>query len=177
MAVTHPPSGCGGSTPSRRTDNLARSSNGSGYETLILVIRVRLPYGLLTPSAATCLHGVKRWQHSQVAEQVYARRSERRARKGMRVQLSPWLLSFAGGQAPNQLSCGRCARLDTGTCNLLRVGQCSFGPHKPERPGATPGPATYGRVRKQAKRSPTNATRRCPERGDFAGSTPASVTE
>jgi hypothetical protein len=24
---------------------------------------------------------------------------------------------------------------------LLRVGQCSFGPHKPEPPGATPGPA------------------------------------
>ena len=50
------PAGCnpvvrmdpGGSTPSRRTDNMARSSNGSGYETLILVIRVRLPYGLLT---------------------------------------------------------------------------------------------------------------------------------
>jgi hypothetical protein len=28
-------------------ENTARSSNGSGYETLILVIRVRLPYGLL----------------------------------------------------------------------------------------------------------------------------------
>lgn len=27
---------------------MARSSNGSGYETLNLVIRVRLPYGLLT---------------------------------------------------------------------------------------------------------------------------------
>jgi hypothetical protein len=27
--------------------NTARSSNGSGCETLILVIRVRLPYGLL----------------------------------------------------------------------------------------------------------------------------------
>ena len=48
VAVTHPPSGCGGSTPSRRTDNMARSSNGSGYETLNLVIRVRLPYGLLS---------------------------------------------------------------------------------------------------------------------------------
>jgi hypothetical protein len=47
VAVTHPLPSCGGSTPSRRTDNMARSSNGSGYETLILVIRVRLPYGLL----------------------------------------------------------------------------------------------------------------------------------
>lgn len=34
-----------------------------------------------------------------------------------------------------------------------------------------------GRVCKLAKRSPTNAARRCPERGDFAGSTPASVTD
>ena len=49
------PAGCnpvvprdlGGSTPSRRTLNMARSSNGSGCETLILAIRVRLPYGLL----------------------------------------------------------------------------------------------------------------------------------
>ncbi len=48
VAVTHPPRGCAGSTPARRTDNMVRSSNGSGYETLILVIRVRLPYGLLT---------------------------------------------------------------------------------------------------------------------------------
>jgi hypothetical protein len=32
------------------------------------------------------------------------------------------------------------------------VSQCSAGPHKPGLPGATPGPATYGRVRKQAKR-------------------------
>ena len=28
VAVTHTPSGCGGSTPSRRTDNMARSSSG-----------------------------------------------------------------------------------------------------------------------------------------------------
>ena len=39
----------------------------------------------------------------------------------------------AGGQGPNWLSYGRCARFDTGTCNL-RVGQCSFGPHKPGLP-------------------------------------------
>jgi hypothetical protein len=45
-------------------------------------------------------------------------------------------------QVPSWVSYARSARLDTGTCNLTRVGQCSFGPHKPERPGATPGPAT-----------------------------------
>ena len=39
----------------------------------------------------------------------------------------------AGGQGPNWLSYGRCARFDTGTCNL-RVGQCSSGPHKPGLP-------------------------------------------
>ncbi len=42
----------------------------------------------------------------------------------------------------NWLSYGRYARLDTETCNLTRMGQCSFGPHKPESPGATPGSAT-----------------------------------
>ncbi len=45
-------------------------------------------------------------------------------------------------QVSNWLSYGRFARLDTGTCNLTRMGQCSFGPHKPESPGATPGSAT-----------------------------------
>jgi hypothetical protein len=46
-------SDCGGSTPSRRT-RTARSSNGSGYETLNLVMRVRLPHGLLgRPAWAT----------------------------------------------------------------------------------------------------------------------------
>ena len=36
-----------GSNPVVTADNMARSSNGSGCETLILAIRVRLPYGLL----------------------------------------------------------------------------------------------------------------------------------
>lgn len=40
-----------GSIPSRPTDNMTRSSNGSGCETLNLAIRVRLPYGsLIWPS-------------------------------------------------------------------------------------------------------------------------------
>ena len=37
---------------------------------------------------------------------------------------------------------GRCARLDTGACNL-RVVAGSTRSHKPGQPGATPGPATY----------------------------------
>ena len=36
-----------GSNPVVTADNMARSSNGSGCETLTLVMRVRLPYGLL----------------------------------------------------------------------------------------------------------------------------------
>jgi hypothetical protein len=52
---------------------------------------------------------------------------------------------------------------------LARVSQCSFWSHKPEPPGATPGPATFsGRVRKSEKRSRRG-------RGDFVGSTPTSV--
>ena len=48
-----------------------------GCETLTLAIWVRFPYGSL---------------NGQVAELEDARRSERRAREGMRVRLSPWLL-------------------------------------------------------------------------------------
>jgi hypothetical protein len=48
VAVTHPPAGCGGSIPSRRTENnKARSSSGSGRQPLTLEGRVRLPHGLL----------------------------------------------------------------------------------------------------------------------------------
>ena len=131
VAVTHPPSGCGGSTPSRRTDNMARSSSGQGCETLILATWVRFPYGSLTTI-----------QHSQVAELVDTRRSERRARKACEFDSRLGYLTLQVRQVSNRLSYGRCARLDTETCNLTRVGQCSSRPHKPGLPGATPGPAT-----------------------------------
>ena len=39
--------GCAGSTPTRRTENMARSSIGIGYQTLNLVSRVQFPHGLL----------------------------------------------------------------------------------------------------------------------------------
>ena len=80
------------------------------------------------------------------------------------------LATDIAGAAGAQLTFIRSVRSDRYRDLQLRVGQCSFGPHKPELPGATPGPATYGQVRKQAKRS-----RR--ERGDFVGSTPTSVTD
>ena len=100
----------------------ARSSNGSGYETLILVIRVRLPYGSL-------------------------------------------MISLQVRQVSNRLSYGRCARLDTETCNLTRMGQCSFGPHKPEPPGATPGSATCETTRYANRQSGHRPTLRVGARG------------
>ena len=39
--------GCAGSTPARRTDNMARSSIGIGCQPLTLARRVRFPHGLL----------------------------------------------------------------------------------------------------------------------------------
>ena len=45
VAVTHPPSGCGGSIPARRTD-FWPVGLAAGCETLNLAAWVRLPYGL-----------------------------------------------------------------------------------------------------------------------------------
>ena len=102
--------GYAGSTPARRTDNTARSSIGIGYQTLDLARRVRFPHGLL---------------QDQVVQLEDTRRSERRARKGLGVQISPWsLLGLQARQVPNWLRApsegwsGRCARFDTGACNL-----------------------------------------------------------
>ena len=96
-------SGCAGSTPARRTDNMARSSIGLGCQPLTLARRVRFPHGLL---------------NGQVAQLEDARRSERRARKGLGVQISPWSLTHC------------------------RRGRCPTGSHKAGAPGSIPGPAT-----------------------------------
>ena len=56
---------------------MARSSIGLGCQPLTLARRVRFPHGLL---------------NGQVAQLEDARRSERRARKGLGVQISPWSL-------------------------------------------------------------------------------------
>ncbi len=82
----------------------------------------------------------------------------------------PLATSLQVRQVSNRLSYGRCARFDTETCNLTRVGQCSFGPHKPERPGATPGPATGTGSGTQTGKA--SRPRTC----DFVGSTPTLVT-
>lgn len=126
----------------------------AGCEPLKLAIRVQVPYGLLTqPSGGTGIRATLR------TSCPLGHASSTLA-----------LATDIAGAAGAQLTFIRSVRSDRYRDLQLRVGQCSFGPHKPELPGATPGPATYGRVRKQAKRS-----RR--ERGDFAGSIPASVTD
>ena len=78
-AVTRPPSGCAGSTPARRT--VARSSIGPGRQLLTLERGVQFPYGLLF-----------RQTNDQVVELADTQRSERCARAGVGVQLSPWSL-------------------------------------------------------------------------------------
>src|SRR5271157_3950556 len=84
---------------------MARSSIGLGCQPLTLARRVRFPHGLL---------------YGQVAQLEDARRSERRARKGLGVQISPWSLTHC------------------------RCGRCPTGFHKAGTPGSIPGPATRG---------------------------------
>ena len=77
VAVTHPPSGFGGSTPSRRTYSTARSSSG----------RMRDPHSRGMGSIPIRVTDIAKWRNK-----VDARHSDRRAREGVRVRLSPWLL-------------------------------------------------------------------------------------
>ena len=89
----------------------------------------------------------------QVAQLEDARCSERRARKGLGVQISPCSLPLQARQVPNWLRAptegwsGRCARFDTGACNCgwasAQPGLISLDDHRcAVVPGATPGPAT-----------------------------------
>ena len=122
------------------------------------------------------LEGPVRFRHGllddQVAQRVDARRSERRAHSGIGSSTLPLVTdTLQARQVPNWLSYGRCARFDTGACNLenmLRVGQCSARPHKPGPPVCNTR-TRHDRVRKQEKR-------RGREPRDFAGSTPVPVT-
>lgn len=84
----------------------------------------------------------------QVVQLVDTRCSERRALRGLGVQISPWSSLF-----------------------FCRRGRRPTGFHKAGTPGSLPGPAidVMGRVRKLEKRPGR-------EPGDFVGSTPTSVT-
>ena len=115
VAVTHPLSSFAGSTPARRTDNMARSSNG----------RMRDPHSRDMGSIPIRVTDIAKWRNRYTRDvQNVVSASD------MRVRLSPWLLTLQVRQVPNGLSYGLSARLDTGICNLMRVGQCSSEPHK-----------------------------------------------
>ena len=106
---------------------LARSSNGSGYETLILRDTGSTP--------------VRAAYDGEVVESVDTRRSECRALAACEFDSRLRHLNLAGGLGPNWLSYGRCARFDTGTCN------CGWASAHPglislDCRCATPGPAT-----------------------------------
>ncbi len=110
----------------------------------------------------------------QVVQLVDTRRSERRAHTGLGVRLSPWSLEMRcrRGWRPTGFHTAGVPVRSRGLqlkLILTQVGQCPAKAHNLCRPGATPGPATYGRVRKQEKR-PVRET------GDFVGSTPTSAT-
>ena len=114
---------------------MARSSIGLGCQPLTLARRVRFPHGLLNMTMWW------NWQTCDGQNVVPLRRGS--------STLPMVTETLQARQVPNWLSYGRCARLDTGACNL-QVGQCSTESHKLCGPGATPGPATYDRVRKLA---------------------------
>ena len=101
----------------------------AGCETLTLAAWVRFPYG--------SLNNMAKWWNGRHAT---LRTSCPQGRASSTLALATQILQVR--QVSDWLLHGRFARLDTGTCNLTRMGQCSFGPHKPESPGATPGPAT-----------------------------------
>ena len=92
----------------------------AGCETLNLAAWVRSPYGSLN---------IAKWRNRDTRDAqnvVPARACEFDSRLGYWIlQVGRRPTSF--GHRP-QVGRGRCARFDTGTCNLLRVGQCSFGP-------------------------------------------------
>ena len=82
-----------------------------------------------------------------------------------------WPSGETGKHATLRLSCRKAWEFDSPLGHsLTQVSQCSVEPHKLGPPGATPGPATFGRVRKLAKR-------RGREPRDFVGSTPTQATD
>src|SRR5579872_5335361 len=92
----------------------ARSSIGSGQQPLTLQRRVQFPHGSLSTIDV----------HDQVVQLVDTRRSERRARAGLGVRLSPWSLAMRcnAGAAGAQLAFIRpVSRFDSGACNQNRV--------------------------------------------------------
>ncbi len=119
VAVTHPPSGNAGSTPARRSSQdvtgpfvyrfrTPASHAGKAGSIPARVMRSReqrverqepektLAANLLSGSRLFTL--VSRRFHGQVVQQVDTRRSERRARTGLGVRLSPWSIRVESGE-------------------------------------------------------------------------------
>ena len=149
MAVTHPPSGFGGSTPSRRTDNMARSSSG----------RMRDPHSRGMGSSPVRVTKLAKWWNGRHAT---LRTSCRMRRGGSNLPLvtdrycrcgrCPAGFHTAGppGSIPGPATaasaalCLRQQKLLEEQESRSRVGQCSSGFHMPRPSGATPEPATAG---------------------------------
>ncbi len=101
----------------------------AGCEPLKLAIRVQVPYGLLTqPSGGTGIRAT-------------LRPSCPLGHASSTLALATDIAGAAGAQS-GFISPTSPARYRDLQLDMLRVGQCSFGPHKPGPPGATPGPAT-----------------------------------
>lgn len=111
---------------------------------------------------------VRAADYGQVVKLGYTRRSERRARKGVRVRLSPWLLATEARRACEESRAKAVVAKDDADAAgaqlafirpvsparyrdlQLRVGQRPAEPHKFRPPGATPGPATAEYANRQS---------------------------
>jgi hypothetical protein len=93
----------------------------------------------LVGSSPTASAGEITWPSGGTGRRPTLRTS--RLERGMGVRISPWSLEWGleirdwglDTDDPRRSIC---------TSLMTRVSQCSTGPHKPGRPGATPGPAT-----------------------------------
>lgn len=129
VAVTHPPSGIGGSTPSRRTrTTTARSSSGSGSWPLKPATRVQIPHGSLIDMAKWC-----NWQTRDAQNVVPSQAWEFDSPLG----------HCRRGRCPTRShQAGDPDRYRGLQLTMTPVGQRPAKPHTLRRPGATPGPAT-----------------------------------
>ena len=147
-------------------------------------MRVQIPSSpLMSTLAARSSSGRMRDPHSRGVGSIPARVTEstakwwnwdtRHSQKVVPLGHASSTLALATDNAVNistQCRCGRCPTDFHTVCHPVRyrdlqlrsrVGQCSFGPHKPELPGATPGPATLSSA-EYAKRAKRSATKRLP---------------
>ena len=131
VAVTHPPSGSGGSTPSRRT-YIGAVRCWFCSEPFKLADTGSIPVRITRLLSTRCDVG----SYSQALNLADA------GSIPVRVTHSTMWWNWQTRDAQNVVPGGRGSSNLPFVTELLRVGQCPFGPHKPGQPGATPGPAT-----------------------------------